>query len=179
MNYRNGPKKTLNVKLEIYDLQAVTQFLCDEDTFWIALEFLNVPADLFPRRTGNEWYDKLKDQFSEKEALVLNYAEFHELKRCINFATFHEKIDVPFWLQLLRRYPSIDEKSKLSRKVFYEICVASLRGLGTLDDCQEHLSSFFEQVSEISVWELESVQILFGYSVGAHARGLLHTPAIH
>ncbi|MEV4418225.1 NACHT domain-containing protein [Catellatospora sp. NPDC049609] len=40
------------VALEIFDAEAITALLCENDLFWIAEEFLHVPVQLGPRRLG-------------------------------------------------------------------------------------------------------------------------------
>lgn len=165
-------RKEYRVDLEIHDLQGLSSHLCNEDTFWIASEYLNLPASLFPLSQVEGWYEMLKDCYTRKTSLTFNYAEFHEIQRSIRHATFEVKVDVSFWLSRLYAYPSIDEQTKLARMVCYEICAATLRGLGNLENCGKLITAYFRQLSLCAISELENVQILLSYVVGAKARGI-------
>ena len=165
-------KQEFKVDLFIHDLNSLTEILADNDTFWIASEYLSIPQELFPDTSDPNWYESLKTFYDQKENIAVSFAEFADLKRGIRYATFHRKSDVSFWLSRLKQYPSISTASKISRMALYEICVASLRGLETLAGLDSDLEKYFEQIEQCDASELKDAQILQMYMVGADGCGV-------
>ena len=169
------------VHLEIYDLTGISEALADADMFWIATEHLDIPQDIYPKqgRTGTDWYEKLKTRYVVKQGvLALNFAEFFELKRCVRASTFDEtkRPDLRMWLALLSQYARGGGGQRLKNFASYEMFVASLRGLEEVAPHETSVIELFSQLSELSdPGDLENLQVLLSYLLGAHVRGLTAT----
>jgi hypothetical protein len=167
-------KKTFNVLLDIHDGQALSEDLTDQDVFWIAERFLNIPAELYPIPTikhGEQWYFKLLETWKQAEKLPENYADFSEIKAAMRHTTFTDsaKKDLPFWIGQMESLFTSTSFEALKRKAIYEIAVASLRGLGSMTGYEEQLSIYFDEVPNLTMpSDLEDASTLWTYCIGAN-----------
>jgi len=167
-------KHAYNIPLEIHDGQAISEDLTDHDIFWIAEQFLNIPAELYPTPPSDNaetWYNELLKSWKTTEQSLNSYADFSEIKKALRHATFTEsaKKDLPFWIQRMETVVSMTPYELLKRKAVYEIAVASLRGLGSMVGYEGRLSTYFEQVPALTTpSELEDATILWIYCTGAY-----------
>jgi len=167
------------INLEIHDGQALSEHLSDCDIFWIAEEYLKIPADIYPpapRDSENEWYEKHNYEWKNSPNPPINFSDFFQIKDAIRFATSstQTKQDIPFWINCLNKLISSTPYKSLKRKATYEIAVASLRGLGTLTGYEQKLREYFNNISNLDeVSELEDVTVLLEYCIGAHIRNVV------
>ena len=169
-------KENYSLELEIFDGQAISELLSDRDVFWIAEKFLNVPSEIYPRIDDDDWYDCIFKKWRENDKRSFNYANFYELKAVARHATFEPKVkqDLSFWITILTKYRTDESPPQLKRKAIYEISVASIQGLGTLDGQEDHLREYFDKIPELEdPVELEDANILLTYCIGASFRNLV------
>jgi hypothetical protein len=91
-----------------------------------------------------------------------------ELKRLVRHATFTEELtsDVPEWIARLATVPK--SNGHLYRAAIYEIFVASLRGLGTLENYEVDIEEYFSETGTItSPADLKNAAALLAYAIGA------------
>ncbi|SHF09432.1 hypothetical protein SAMN02745157_1623 [Kaistia soli DSM 19436] len=162
-------------KLTLLDGQTISDMLSDPDTFWIAEEFLSVPAELFPPVVVDEEYQKLKEKWLTEplDGGPSNLAEFLEIKRGMRRATFEENArpDLDGWI---RRMEPLKAIPGLRRKVVYEIAVATLRGKGFLDAKDAALAEYFSTLPiEAPLEDIEDIVYLASYTSSARAHGHL------
>ncbi|MGD0856988.1 MAG: hypothetical protein ABSA18_14485, partial [Dehalococcoidia bacterium] len=168
-----------NVPLEIHDGQAVSEYLADCDTFWIAEQYLHIPSEIYPLPpdgSNEEWYRNLLFDWKQSERLPGNYADFTEIKSAIHYATHTDvaKVDLPFWIKSLESLIHSSPLTSLKRKATYEIFVAALRGLGSLNNYEERLRAYFVDTSSLSkLSDIDDVTILWTYCAGACIRNLV------
>ena len=167
-------KQTHGVHLEIHDGQAISEDLTDQDIFWLAVQFLHIPAEIYPNlpsENTEEWYDKLLKSWRETKQSPDNYAEFSEIKRGIRHATFTEvaRKDLPFWIQQMESLLSSTSNDALRRKATYEIAVASLRGLGSMIGYEDRLRTYFTEIPTlVEPSDLDDAANLYTYCVGGY-----------
>jgi hypothetical protein len=167
-------KNEKNVLLEIHDGQALSENLTDQDIFWIAERYLNIPAELYPPTPSKEsekWYFELLETWKQSENSPDNYADFSEIKSAIRHATFSDsaKKDLPFWIEQMESLINSSSFDTLKRKATYEIIVASLRGLGSMIGYEKQVSIYFDEISQFtSPSDLEDATTLWTYCYGAH-----------
>ena len=83
-------KDNYKINLEIHDGQALSEHLSDRDTFWIAEEYLKIPADIYPqapRDSENKWYEKHNYEWKNSPNPPINFSDFFQIKHDIRFAT--------------------------------------------------------------------------------------------
>lgn len=164
-------KTKYSIALEIHDGQSISELLTDREIFWIAEQFLGIPSDIFPRTAEeDDWYTQLLTTWKERKTPRLTYADFFEIKEALRHATFEATVkqDLNFWINLIQHFISNQVPPELKRKAIYEMAVASLRGLGTLNGQENQLREYFESIPEMErVTELEDVPALLNYNIGA------------
>ncbi len=170
--------KEKQVELEIFDLEAISDLLSDNDTYWIAVQYLHVPAELLPPPSDpkKKWYfDSKKTYIDEKKQLVLNFAEFMELKRATRTATHNTTFrpDLSVWIELLKKYDDPSVALRLRRLAQYEVAVASLRGFEDGATFFTFTKKVFDDQAQIDdTGDLENLQVLLFYLVGAWSKGV-------
>jgi hypothetical protein len=172
-------KEVYDVLLEIHDGQAISEYLTDQDIFWIAVRFLNIPSELYPvspSESGEQWYYRLLETWKQAEHPPKNYADFSEIKSAIRHATFADSVkrDLPFWIEQFELLIDSTPYEELKRRAIYETAVASLRGLGSMIGYEEQLSKYFDKVPSLTApSDLEDAATLWTYCIGAHYHNAL------
>ncbi|WP_404653694.1 hypothetical protein [Bradyrhizobium sp. USDA 336] len=156
--------------LEIFDGQAIADMLADRDTFWIAEQFLSVPADKWPEETTDERYRSLRDRWIVQGDRPQNFSDFLDIKEGLRAATFEDgaKPDLTSWLRQMGEFLADGLSDRLVQKARYEISVAELRGRGSLDPARDIMTNYFANLSvESAASELRDAAVLSVYAWGA------------
>lgn len=140
------------VELQIFDGLALSENLSDPDIFWIAEEFLHIPADIYPHQnTDDTYYKEYKERWIKPHAKPLNVSDFCQIKYGLREATYEEnlRIDLPGWIVAMRKLLE-GANDFMKRKVQYEICVAGLRGQKNLTQYKDIVEDYFADMDNIS-----------------------------
>jgi hypothetical protein len=162
-----------DVELHIRDGQAISRDLADPDCFFIAMEYLSVPGDMYPQLVPDNterWYRDSLAHWKNYQDKPRTFAMFSDLRSATHHATFEEDLqkDLPFWRERLEQFLAEGVNPVLRRRAVYEIAVASIRGLGTLDGQENRLSLYFSEVTgDGSLSDLRDASILVNYCLGA------------
>jgi hypothetical protein len=164
------------VDLHIRDGQAISRDLADPDCFFIAMEFLSIPAEMYPEPVPDltdNWYREFMTALKGPESTLLTFATFSELRRATRHATIEPELqhDLPLLIEALRRFESQDAPQMLRRRALYERSVATLRGTGTLRSLEVELRRYFSEVIDAGeIGDLEDAAVLVTYCTGAVPR---------
>ena len=173
---KNWATEKYSIPLEIIDGQAISELLAYREIFWIAEQYLGIPSEIFPRAFDEkDWYQKSLNKWKSIEFINYNFADFHEVKTALRHATFSKdaKQDILFWTGVLDKFRKM-EFSELRRKSVYEILVAKLRGLGTLENEEHSIREYFCDISNLErSADLEDAEVLLIYCIGAYFRNLI------
>ena len=139
------------VHLEVYDRQAIAELLVDREVFWIASQFLGVPAELFPlppAESSESWYGETRAAWLIGEGALPTFSGFAMVKAALRHATARPALasDIPLWLNALDEYDAENVSKPLRYRSTYERAVASLRGLGTMEGLEDRLRQYFSLV---------------------------------
>ena len=145
------------VHLEIFDLHAIAELLTDRAVFWIAEQYLSLPASLAPASKnaptdGEElpsWYVDDRARWRERGSALATLGQLLDLRDGLRHATFHlsAREDLPFWLGLME--PLCGATGRVVRqRARYETAVAQLRGMRDLRPVDRHVADFFGEMSE-------------------------------
>lgn len=163
-------RKQLKVEVEVWDGQAISLHLTDPDAFWIAVSFLNIPAEAFPSQDLNApWYSELKEKYAHEQT-SLTYEEFADLKMASRFIYKDEerKVDLPFWMARLAEFAGNEEISfDLRRAAIYEMFVARMVGMHDVTGTEDYLRYYFADFGGLSVSEFKDAGVLLSFSLGA------------
>lgn len=142
------------VELSIFAGDDLSTLLAEPDLVWIAEYYLDLPSDMVPDPPGTgaapTWYvDLLSDLRSKVGHVVPTPGQQAAIATGLRYATFTAAVnaDLPEWIDFMaevvdkvRGFASADGQDVIDEMVFrarYEISVASLRGLGTLDGVED------------------------------------------
>jgi hypothetical protein len=145
-----------DVELEIHDGEAISELLADPELFWIAEEYLHLPAELQPAAPVDypalpDWYIALREDWQGREAAPVNLGDLLSLARGLRHATFHQEArgDLAGWLGLVERVVQDTPDQEARQRARYELALATLRGTGTLRPAEQHVRDFFAELNSI------------------------------
>lgn len=168
-------KDSLSIELEIFDGQALSEELSSPDTFWVAAEFLSVPAEYYPHpREPESRYEKYRSHWFAARRVPSNYADFFEIKYGLRHATFDKKLKphISQWIGLIETFAKPEVPNQLRRKAVYETAVAALRGQNNLDKYGALVDGYFSSIEAIEdPADLVDASTLLSYCSSARCLG--------
>lgn len=169
-------KNEFRVDLEIIDANALAQHLSEPDLFWVATQFLKIPADYFPERKEEDWYTKLMKEYRTREKPITSYEEFEDVKSAIRniYKDKALKSDLTFWFPKFDQLIADGAIEGLVRKAIYERFVTAFVGLDYVEGQEGNIERYFNNFeSYLSNSELEDANHLLSFCQTAVARGRL------
>lgn len=164
-----------DANLEVFDGQGIANLLAEPEHFWIAEQFLAVPAEMYPPIEADEEYVRLRERWLDGSRKITSQANFLEVKRGLRKATFTSELkpDLGKWLALMEAVAR-SQAGYTQRRALYEIAVAQLRGRGRLEPAEWAVEQFFESFAreaDTTASEVEDATLLACYGTGALRRG--------
>lgn len=156
------------LRLEIIDAQALSEQLAQPKIFWIAEEYLRIPADIFPRSiiSNDTAYESARATWFDTKKEPYSFADFVEIKLALRKATFKDfaKPDLSRWIELMECLNNNEHSTELRRRSIYEVCVAALRGQHNLTPKKALVELYFSNWGKLSEpSELRDTTILLSY----------------
>ena len=129
-----------HVDVDFFDAEAITELLATTKGFWIAEQFLALPAEIRPPEQPDEeelpaWYLQRRIKWRDMLTPDPTLGDLIDLKAGLRHATFRAeaKPDLPFWLGLVREMlADSDLPEPVRQRARYELVVATLRGTSEL-----------------------------------------------
>ncbi|MBF4474267.1 hypothetical protein [Methanobacterium formicicum] len=166
-------RENYSIDIDIHDINSISELLSDNDTFWIAAHFLNIPSEIYPKSDSEDnWYTKSYNKWKETDPF--NYADFYEIKEAIRYATQNNgvKQDITFWIDVLSSFQNTDFPEPLKRLSIYETVVAFLKGFETLIGHEAIIREYFSVIENFEKFnDFDDAVALLNYCIGAFARG--------
>jgi hypothetical protein len=160
-----------NAELELFDGQALSEQLTSLDVFWIAEEYLDIPAEMYPRVTEEPTtYAAFKRYWLGENRHPYNYADFFQVKYGIRRATFQydAKPDLRGWMIKMEAFLGEAYPHDLRRRAIYEICVAALRGQNNLTAKKALVEEYFSEINTLhAIADLKDITVLLVYCSSA------------
>lgn len=169
-----------NVELEIFDGLALAEHLADPDLFWIAADYLKLPASLAPERDdeGNplpDWYVRDRDYWRARTDPGRTMGDLVGLRDVLRHSTYHDQArgDLGDWIAKMREFLIGEGAVDVQMRARYEIAVATLRGTGVLHAADPLVREFFEAITDTQddLPLLEDASVLLQYGYGSRLRG--------
>ncbi len=173
-NLQKYCRENYGAELEIFDGQALSEALVDTDVFWIAQEYLNIPADMYPRLEIEDPKYAEQKEYWDSENLPYSHADFLQIKRCMCHAACNknEKPDLNFWIQKMEHFLNEDHLEDLRRRASYELCIIALRGQNRLTDRRDLVISYFSSIDQLEgTSEFQDAVRLLSFCSAAHRDG--------
>jgi hypothetical protein len=166
--------------LEILDRAALAEALVDREVFWIAEEYLSIPAALRPQWPSDgvrfpEWYEADRKRWRARDAVRPRLGELLDVTDGLRYATKHPeaRADLPFWLDLVRALDREGVPPTVRQRARYEFAAAQARGLGDLRPAEDAAIAYLRDVvSEDDPARLEDAANLLSYATAAVWCGL-------
>lgn len=161
--------KAEGVGLQIFDGNAIAELLAEPDIFWIAQEYLHLPAELVPAGEIEEGYVEHRQKWQTRDPIPINRADFVAIKAGLRRATFDAsaRVDLRFWLDKMAAFLPHPALRDLAWNAMYEIAVANLRGKGDLTPAADLVADYFSDVSQhTSIGEITDAVVLLTYCFG-------------
>jgi hypothetical protein len=162
------------VELTIFDGQALSENLIEADVFWIAQEYLGVPAEIYPKALEtDDKYEAARRKWLTEGRKAVTFSDFTEIKAGLRNATFNKghRADLPPWLDLMRAFVD-GQVVSLRRRAIYEVCVAALRGMDNLSSHQALVVQYFSSIGELDEFvDLRDATVLLTYCSAAAGQG--------
>ncbi|MFT3909743.1 MAG: hypothetical protein QM737_09990 [Ferruginibacter sp.] len=160
-------KNEFSVEVEIIDAQALSQHLADQDLFWIAIQYLKIPSEYYPKQNSENWYSKLYKEYQERSQAPTTIQEFSDIKAAVRY--IYKKIefrnDLIFWvgkLNLIINDSSFPEY--LRRKAIYEKFVVCLMGLDNVEGLESNVEQYYLNFEKyVAPADIEDAQVLLSF----------------
>jgi len=166
--------KAKGVALQIFDGNAIAEWLAEPDIFWIAQEYLHLPSDVMPIGELEAGYLEHRQKWQSRTPIPINRADFLAIKAGLRKATFDDsaQADLRFWLDKMAEFLAHPAPRELSRDAMYVIAVANLRGKGDLTPAADLVADYFSDVSQhTSIGEITDAVVLLTYCFGGYWLG--------
>lgn len=169
------------VRLELHDAESIAELLGRPEGFWIAEQYLVLPAEVRPDSPPDdgdlpEKYLERRSTWREQDVEFASLGIFLELKAGLRESMFREaaRADLPLWLGRMRDLLAhSDLPADTQQRARYELVVATLRGTGDMrlvdDVARDYLD---ESLTEGQPARLEDACTLLMYVVGAARHGV-------
>ncbi len=170
------------VGVEIIDGFALAEWLAEPDLYWIARQYLNLPAELAPHQVDQSepdlpaWYVELREYWQNPLRGPSNLGDMFDLRHGLRQAipAGPARADLDGWLTLMTRLAEQTPDVEVRLHAVYEIVAARSRGKADLRPAEPLIRRFMSEI-ELS----EDPTILFNGSVlvqfCAAAAALNHT----
>ena len=141
------------VYFELHDAESISNLLAKPRGFWIAEQFLSIPAEIRPEVATNgddhpAEYVARRRRWREKGSPNPTLGDFIDLKTGLREAVFHQRArgDLPFWIGLLRQLLAIPELSAhIQQRGRYELVVATFRGTGDFHPVDDVARAYLDE----------------------------------
>ena len=174
-------QETYGVRLVFHDVESIADLLARPRGFWIAEQFLSLPAEIRPVASPDDGdlpddYVELRDRWREGQALLPTLGTFVDLKTGLREAMYRQAArgDLPFWLGLMRDLlASSGLPDRIKQRARYELAVATLRGTGDLRPVDGVVGVYLdESLQESEPAHLRDASTLLMYVKGAVLGGV-------
>lgn len=166
------------IELQIWDCEAIGHHLKDPDLFYLAVTYLQLPAEFAPDPPTAEvalpdWYVADREHWRNRDRPASTPGDLIELRQLLRYSRDHAvaRADLPDWVARVREMLGESPGPILLAQARYEIATATLLGMSDLRPADDLVRSYFEDVrslDDLGVLEDAAYLVTFGY--GAYLR---------
>jgi hypothetical protein len=117
--------RSRGVDLTIHDGEAIAESIATPDQFWIAVELLHVPSDLWPTRDDIQYSAQKERWLRASDAATT--PDFQETRELARFCCHHPEFrpELPFWHTALRNVMARHPLADIQRRAAYELVMTA------------------------------------------------------
>ena len=169
-------QESYGVRLECHDAESIANLLARQQGFWIAEQFLSIPAELRPEVPDIDGdlsaeYVERRCRWRAKGSPNPTLGDFIDLKAGLRNAIYQQEArgDFPFWLGLLRRLLASPElPANIRQRARYELVVVTFRVTHDFRPVDEVARAYLdESLNESEPARLEDASTLLSYANSA------------
>lgn len=141
------------VGLEIIDGAALAEWLAEPDLYWIAQQYLDLPAELAPHVDEPEpdvpdWYVELREYWQDPNRGPSNLGDLFDLRHGLRHAIppGPARADLDGWLTLMTRLAEQTPSVEVRLHAAYEIVAARSRGTADLRPVEPLIRQFMSEI---------------------------------
>jgi hypothetical protein len=142
------------VGLEIIDGFALAELLAEPDLYWIAHQYLHLPAELAPDQADESdldlpvWYVELRQYWQEPLRAPSNLGDMFDLRHGLRHAvpSGPARGDLDGWLTLMARLAEQTADAEVRLHAIYEIVAARSRGKADLRPAEPLIRRFMSEI---------------------------------
>ena len=157
-------QESYKVRFEFHDAESIASLLAKPDGFWIAEQFLSIPAEIRPEANADDGdisaeYVEQRGKWRKKGSPVPILGDFIDLKAGLRYTIYHKEArgDLPFWLGLLRQLLANPEcPGRIQQRARYELVVATFLGTRNFRPVDDVARAYLEE----SLVESEPARLL-------------------
>ena len=142
-------------ELEVIDGLALAEALATHERFWIAEEFLSIPANLRPAGPDPslelpDWYVQDRERWRRRQRINPQMGELLDALDGLHHATFHRpsRGDLPFWTGLVEALDRDGVPLAVRQRARYEFAASSIRGIGDMRPADAAALGFLRVAAE-------------------------------
>lgn len=148
-------RQQYDVALEIIDGTALSEWLAEPELYWIAQEYLHLPAELAPTVDQSEpeaqlpdWYVELRAYWQRPESRPVNLGDLFDVRHGLRHAIppGPARVDLPGWVALMTRLAERTPDDEARLHAIYEIVAARIRGTADLRPADALIRRFVEEI---------------------------------
>ncbi|WP_163511255.1 hypothetical protein [Fodinicola acaciae] len=144
------------VALDVIDGSALADLLAEPDLYWIAGEYLHLPAELASAAPAEgetqspAWYVGLRDYWQESSREPASVGDLFDLRRGLRHSVFPgpARSDLAGWLTLMTRLVERSASVEVRLHAIYEIVIACSRGAADLRPAEPLVRQFIDEVQQ-------------------------------
>lgn len=144
------------VTLDIYDGTALSELIADNSLYWVAEQFLNLPAELAitdtepPPDDPPDWYASLREYWQAIPCPPATLGDMLEIRRGLRHSLSPGpcRADIDGWISLMRQVCEKTPSSEVRLRAVYELTIAQHRGKADLRPVENLVRRYVKEVLE-------------------------------
>jgi hypothetical protein len=170
-------RERFGLDLDIIDRQALSEHLSELDLFWIAIEYLKIPSELYPPLPADpkrEKYERNKQKWMTREPDAVSFSQFEKLRRALRQSSRNSSLrgDVDFFCSKVRLFRTSPIEWLRARAIYEEV-VSQIYAFNSLRGFEQDIRDYFATYTSIDYGTLRDGVTLLFFVYGAQQRDVV------
>jgi hypothetical protein len=170
-------RERFGLDIDIIDRQALSEHLSELDLFWIAVEYLRIPSELYPPLPADpqrEKYERNKQEWLTREPDTVSFSQFEELRRALRLSSRTASLigDVHFFCNKVHSFRT-SPIEWLRARALYEELVSQIYAFNSLRGFEQDIRDYFTAYTSLDSGPLRDGVTLLFFVYGAFRRDVV------